>query len=247
MAKVRAPRKAAGKRPQLKKTAGAREAPRAASRKTAPDGGRLAKILTALDQLYPNATCALHHRNAWELLVATILSAQCTDERVNTVTPRLFARFPTPQAMAKADVAEVAEIVRSTGFFNNKAKNIVGAAKKIVSDFVGEVPREMEQLLTVPGAARKTANVVLGTAFGIPSGVVVDTHVTRIAQRLELTQERAPEKIEQDLMRILPQERWISFSHQVIHFGRGICKARRPECGRCPLESICRAPDKSLP
>lgn len=247
MAKSRAPRKAAGKKPQPKKTAGARKASRGASRKAAPDADRVTAILTALDQLYPRATCALDHHNAWELLVATILSAQCTDERVNMVTPRLFARFPSPQAMAKADVAEVAEIVRSTGFFNNKAKNIVGAAKKIVSDFGGEVPREMEQLLTVPGAARKTANVVLGTAFGIPSGVVVDTHVTRIAQRLELTREKTPEKIEQDLMRILPQERWILFSHQVIHFGRDICKARKPECGRCPMESICSAPDKNLP
>lgn len=247
MAKSRAPREAAGKQPQPKKTAGARKAPRAASRKAAADAGRLTAILAALDQLYPNAACALKHRNAWELLVATILSAQCTDERVNMVAPALFARFPTPEAMAKADVAEVAEIVRSTGFFNNKAKNIVGAAKKIVSDFGGEVPREMEQLLTVPGAARKTANVVLGTACGIPSGVVVDTHVTRIAQRLELTREKTPEKIEQDLMKMLPQKRWILFSHQVILFGRDICKARRPECGRCPLESICRAPDKSLP
>ncbi len=247
MAKSRAPREAAGKQPQPKKTAGARKAPRAASRKAAPDAGRLTAILAALDQLYPSAACALRHRNAWELLVATILSAQCTDERVNMVAPALFARFPTPEAMAKADVAEVAEIVRSTGFFNNKAKNIVGAAKKIVSDFGGEVPRKMEQLLTVPGAARKTANVVLGTAYGIPSGVVVDTHVTRIAQRLELTREKTPEKIEQDLMKMLPQKRWILFSHQVILFGRDICKARRPECGRCPLESICRAPDKSLP
>ncbi|MGQ9918755.1 MAG: endonuclease III [Bryobacteraceae bacterium] len=204
-------------------------------------------ILAALDRLYPDATCALHHRNAWELLVATILSAQCTDERVNMVTPALFARFSTPEAMAKAEVSEVAEIIRSTGFFNNKAKNIVGAAKKIAGEFGGEVPREMEKLLTVPGAARKTANVVLGTAYGIPSGVVVDTHVARIAQRLELTKERNPEKIEADLMRILPQERWILFSHQVILFGRDICKARKPECGRCPLERICRAPDKQLP
>lgn len=247
MAKARAPRKAAGKQPQPKKAAAARKRAGGANRRAAPDAARVDAILKALDRLYPTATCALHHRNAWELLVATILSAQCTDERVNMVTPRLFARFPSPEAMAKAEVAEVAEIVRSTGFFNNKAKNIVGAAKKIVSDFGGEVPREMEKLLTVPGAARKTANVVLGTAFGIPSGVVVDTHVTRIAQRLGLTRQKAPEKIEQDLMRILPQERWILFSHQVIHFGRDICKARKPECGRCPLESICRAPDKNLP
>lgn len=248
MAKARVPRKAAKPQPKPKKAAAAiRKAAGAGNRPAAPDPARVRAILDALDRLYPGATCALHHRNAWELLVATILSAQCTDERVNMVTPRLFARFPTPEAMAEADVREVAEIVRSTGFFNNKAKNIVGAARKIVSDFGGEVPREMEKLLTVPGAARKTANVVLGTAFGVASGVVVDTHVTRIAQRLDLTREKTPEKIEQDLMRILPQEHWILFSHQVIHFGRGICKARKPECGRCPLETICRAPDKNVP
>jgi endonuclease-3 len=246
MAKSAAPRKAAKKKPKRAAPAGSRKAG-AAARGAAPSGERVKAVLEALDRLYPDATCALHHRNAWELLVATILSAQCTDERVNMVTPALFARFPTPEAMAKAQVADVAEIVRSTGFFNNKAKNIVGAAKKIVAEFGGQVPREMEKLLTVPGAARKTANVVLGTAYGIASGVVVDTHVARIAQRLELTREKTPEKIEQDLMRLLPQERWILFSHQVIHFGRDICKARKPECGRCPLERICRAPDKTLP
>jgi endonuclease-3 len=246
MAKAAAPRKAAKKKPKRAAPAGSRKAG-AAARGAAPSGERVKAVLEALDRLYPDATCALHHRNAWELLVATILSAQCTDERVNMVTPALFARFPTPEAMAKAQVADVAEIVRSTGFFNNKAKNIVGAAKKIVAEFGGQVPREMEKLLTVPGAARKTANVVLGTAYGIASGVVVDTHVARIAQRLELTREKTPEKIEQDLMRLLPQERWILFSHQVIHFGRDICKARKPECGRCPLERICRAPDKTLP
>lgn len=246
MAKSAAPRKAAKKKPKKAAPAGNGKDGRKA-RGAAPSGERVKAVLEALDRLYPDATCALHHRNAWELLVATILSAQCTDERVNMVTPELFARFPTPEAMAKAQVADVAEIVRSTGFFNNKAKNIVGAARKIVSEFGGEVPREMEKLLTVPGAARKTANVVLGTAYGIASGVVVDTHVARIAQRLELTREKTPEKIEQDLMRLLPRERWILFSHQVIHFGRGICKARKPECGRCPLERICRAPDKTLP
>ncbi|MCS7041353.1 MAG: endonuclease III [Bryobacteraceae bacterium] len=243
MAKAGAPRKTPKKKTAAKKAA----QPRRMTVGRAPDAARLQTILAALDRLYPNATCALHHRNAWELLVATILSAQCTDERVNMVTPQLFARFPTPEAMAKADVREVAEIIRSTGFFNNKAKNIVGAARKIVEEFGGEVPREMEKLLTVPGAARKTANVVLGTAYGIPSGVVVDTHVARISRRLELTNEKTPEKIEQDLMKILPRDRWILFSHQVIHFGRDICKARRPECFRCPLASICRAPDKILP
>jgi endonuclease-3 len=243
MAKAGAPRKAAGRKAAAKKAARPQRKPAGA----ATDVARLKTILAALDRLYPDATCALNHRNPWELLVATILSAQCTDERVNQVTPLLFARFPTPEAMAKADVREVAEIIRSTGFFNNKAKNIVGAAKKIVEEFGGTVPREMEKLVTVPGAARKTANVVLGTAYGIPSGVVVDTHVTRIARRLELTKEKTPEKIEQNLMKLLPQDRWILFSHQVIHFGRDICKARRPECPRCPLASICRAPDKNLP
>jgi len=244
MAKTRAPRKAAGSKPKPKAPPARKKAQK---RTAAPDSARVQAILEALDRLYPGATCALHHRNAWELLVATILSAQCTDERVNMVTPRLFARFPTPEAMAGADVREVAEIIRSTGFFNNKAKNIVGAARKIVEEFGGEVPREMDKLLTVPGAARKTANVVLGTAYGIPAGVVVDTHVARISQRLELTREKTPEKIEQDLMKILPQDRWILFSHQMIHFGRDICKARKPECFRCPLASLCRAPDKNLP
>ena len=250
MAKTRAPRKAAGRKPKPKAAPAQKKAQKkrtAAGRRAAPDAARVQAILEALDRLYPGATCALHHRNAWELLVATILSAQCTDERVNMVTPRLFARFPTPEAMAGADVREVAEIIRSTGFFNNKAKNIVGAARKIVEEFGGEVPRELDKLLTVPGAARKTANVVLGTAYGIPSGVVVDTHVARIAQRLELSREKMPEKIEQDLMKILPQDRWILFSHQMIHFGRDICKARKPECFRCPLASLCRAPDKNLP
>jgi len=248
MAKAPPPRRAATKKPAPKKAAaGAVKKTGPKKRRAAPDAARVQTILESLDRLYPAATCALHHRNAWELLVATILSAQCTDERVNMVTPALFARFPAPEAMAKAQVAEVAEIVRSTGFFNNKAKNIVGAARRITEEFGGEVPREMEKLLTVPGAARKTANVVLGTAYGIASGVVVDTHVTRIAQRLELTREKTPEKIEQDLMKALPQDRWILFSHQVIHFGRDICKARKPECGRCPLEKICRAPDKSVP
>jgi endonuclease-3 len=207
---------------------------------------RLAFILEQLDLLYPNAICALHHRNAWELLVATILSAQCTDERVNMVTPKLFEKYPTIQDLAAANVDEVATVIRSTGFFNNKAKNITGAARTLLADFGGEIPRTLEELLTVPGAARKTANVVLGTAFGIPSGVVVDTHVQRIANRLDLTKEQDPVKIERDLMKLLPQDRWISFSHQVIHFGRGICVARKPRCGQCPIAPVCYAKDKVL-
>lgn len=207
---------------------------------------RLDTILGTLDRLYPNVTCALHHRSPWELLVATILSAQCTDERVNMVTPELFRIYPTIKDLAAAEPRDVGRVIFSTGFYNNKAKNIVGAAQKLLVEYRGEVPQEMDKLLAVPGAARKTANVVLGTCFGIASGVVVDTHVSRISQRLDLTREKTPEKIERDLMKILPQERWISFSHQVIHFGRGICAARSPKCGQCPLESICYAADKTV-
>ena len=205
---------------------------------------RQERILSELDRLYPNVTCALHHTNPFELLVATILSAQCTDEQVNKVTPGLFAKYPTIEDLANVSQDELAQDIRSTGFFNNKAKSVRGAAQKILRDFGGEVPRNMEDLLTVPGAARKTANVVLGVAFGIASGVVVDTHVHRITNRLDLTQEQDPVKIERDLVRLLPQERWILFSHQVIHFGRQICVARKPKCGECPLEPVCYAADK---
>ena len=205
---------------------------------------RLEQILAALDELYPNVTCALHHTNAWELLVATILSAQCTDERVNKVTPPLFQKYRSIEAFANVPQEELAQDIRSTGFFNNKSKSVIGAARKILTEFGGEIPRNIEDLLTVPGAARKTANVVLGTAFGIASGVVVDTHVQRIAQRLELTQYDEPVKIERELMQILPQERWIQFSHQLIHFGRGICVARKPKCAECPVEKLCRSTDK---
>ncbi len=207
---------------------------------------RLRKILNTLDKLYPDATCALHHSNPWELLVATILSAQCTDERVNKVTPGLFAKYPTMQDLAHADVREIAMDVKSTGFFNNKAKSIQGAARTLIEQFGGEIPRDIEQLTTVPGAARKTANVVLGTGFGIPSGVVVDTHVTRIANRLDLSRQSDAVKIEKDLMKILPQDRWILFSHQVIHFGRQTCVARKPKCAECPLDPVCYAKDKTL-
>jgi endonuclease-3 len=207
---------------------------------------RLERILKALDELYPAANCALNHRSPWELLVATILSAQCTDKRVNEVTPGLFAKYPTVTDMANANQAELADDIRSTGFFNNKSKSLIGAARKILTDFGGEVPRTMEELLTVPGAARKTSNVVLGTAYGIASGVVVDTHVQRVTARLDLTKNEDPGKIEQDLAKVLPKERWILFSHQVIHFGRNICVARKPRCGECPLDPLCYAKDKAL-
>jgi endonuclease-3 len=206
---------------------------------------RVREILKRLDKLYPNAKCALDHRTPWELLVSTILSAQCTDKRVNMVTPGLFAKYPTIADFAAVSQEELAQDIRSTGFFNNKARSITGAAKKILSDFGGEVPRDIDQLLTVPGAARKTANVVLGTAFGIASGVVVDTHVERIARRLDLTRETHPVKIEKDLMKTIPREKWIDFSHQIIHHGRQICVARRPKCAECPLDSLCYAKDKT--
>lgn len=206
---------------------------------------RLAKILALLDQMYPNVTCELHHENAWQLLVATILSAQCTDKRVNMVTPGLFKKYPTIQDFAAVSPEELGEDIKSTGFYNNKAKSVIGAARTVLGNFGGEVPRTMEEMLTIPGAARKTANVVLGTVYGIASGVVVDTHVQRISRRLDLTKEDDPVKIERDLAKLLPQDRWILFSHQMIHHGRRMCMARNPQCGECPLNSICYAKDKS--
>jgi endonuclease-3 len=205
----------------------------------------VAEILKRLDATYPGVTCALIHRNAWQLLVATILSAQCTDERVNKTTPALFEKYPTPQDLARMKPEDIEPDIRSTGFFRNKSKSIVGAAKKIVEEFGGEVPREMDQLLTLPGVARKTANVVLGTWFRKNEGVVVDTHVHRISRRLELTRNDDPARIEQDLQAIVPRERWTAFSHQVIWHGRKLCVARRPKCAECPLENICHAADKT--
>ena len=205
----------------------------------------MAEILRILDEMYPGATCALHHHNPWELLVATILSAQCTDKRVNEVTPGLFQKYPTPEDFAAVRPEVLANDIRSTGFFNNKARSIVGAAKRMVSEFGGQVPRTMEELLTVPGAARKTANVVLGTAYGIAVGVVVDTHVQRIAARLDLTKHSEPAKIEQDLMKAIPQEKWIIFSHQIILHGRALCVARNPKCAECGLKTVCYAKDRT--
>jgi len=206
---------------------------------------RVAEILKRLDQMYPHATCALTHRSAWELLVATILSAQSTDVNVNRVTPELFRKYPTVEAFAALTPEQLEPDVRSTGFFRNKSKSVVGAAKKIVSDFGGEVPDDMGKLLTLPGVARKTANVVLGTWFKKADGVVVDTHVQRISRRLELTTQTDPQKIEQDLMRVIPRDKWILFAHQIIWHGRKLCTARKPKCADCPLENLCHAADKT--
>jgi endonuclease-3 len=188
---------------------------------------------------YPDAQCALRHRNPYELIVATILSAQCTDEMVNRVTPELFRRWPTADALARARRPAIERVVKSTGFFRNKAKNIQGMAKKLVLDFGGEVPRTMDELLSLPGVARKTANVVLGVAFGRALGVVVDTHVARLSGRLGLTKEEDPKKIERDLMALLPEEDWIDLSHLLIWHGRRVCSARKPACDRCVLNDRC--------
>jgi len=215
--------------------------PRTAAERTA----RFQQIFAELDKLFPHVTCALHHTNAWELLVATILSAQCTDERVNMVTPGLFRKYPTVGDFARVTPEELGQDIRSTGFYNNKAKNIIGAARQVIKAFGGEVPRTMDELLTISGASRNTANVVLGTAYGIAVGIVVDTHMIRLANRLDFTQESDPVKIERDLVKIVPQERWIQFSHQMIHHGRGLCKARKPLCGECPMNHLCYAEDKT--
>ncbi|HEX3986181.1 MAG TPA: endonuclease III [Acidobacteriaceae bacterium] len=238
--------KAAGKAPAKKAATTAAGKP--ASRK---DPGlelvpkRIAELLRRLRAAYPNAECALIHRSPWELLVATILSAQCTDARVNMVTPELFRKFPTPQAFAQASLPAIEEEIRSTGFYHNKAKSISGAAKAIVSEYRGRVPETMAELLPLPGVARKTANVVLGVAFGKAEGVVVDTHVLRLSYRLGLTRAEDPKKVEEDLMRVIPRDRWIAFSHEMIHHGRQICVARKPRCIDCPLETLCHASDKT--
>jgi endonuclease-3 len=216
------------------------------TRKTGPlTPDRIAAILRGLDEAYPQAICALTHSSPWELLVATILSAQCTDVRVNMVTPVLFKRFPTPESIAIATLEEIEEIIRSTGFYHNKAKSIQGAARKLIADFHGKVPETLAELTTLPGAARKTANVVLGVCFNKAEGVVVDTHVFRIARRLSLARGDTPQKVEQELMKILPQSRWISFSHQIIHHGRAVCDARKPKCSQCNLEPLCASKDKT--
>lgn len=204
-----------------------------------PAHERIDELIRRLRQAHPDAECALHHRNAFELLCATILSAQCTDERVNQVTPALFARFPTPEAMAGADRAELEEIIRSTGFFRNKAQSLQEASASICEHFGGEVPREMDDLLTLRGVARKTANVVRGVCFGLADGVVVDTHVKRLSGKLGLAAGDTPEKIERELMALLPRDAWIDISHLLIFHGRRICNARKPLCGQCRLADLC--------
>ncbi len=210
------------------------------------DPKRVAAILKKLDEAYPNAVCELNHENAFQLLIATILSAQCTDVRVNQVTATLFKKYPTPEAFAHANPSELEQDIRPTGFFRNKTKSVIGASKAILERFGGKVPRTMEEMLTIPGAARKTSNVVLGTAYGVTSGVVVDTHVQRLSNRLDLSHNEDPKKIEQDLMKILPQDRWISFSHQMIWHGRRVCFARNPKCVDCNLETLCFSKDKTI-
>lgn len=231
--------------PKLKKTLlrKASSASKKAYNPTAPE--RVQEILKRLDERYPRATCALTHKSAWELLVATILSAQCTDATVNKVTPELFRKYPTPQAMAELKPEQLEPEIRPTGFFRNKSKSLVGAAKEVVEEFGGKVPDSMDELLSLPGVARKTANVVLGTWFRKAVGVVVDTHVHRISRRLELTRSEDAKNIEQDLMKVIPQEKWIEFSHQIIHHGRALCVARKPKCAECPLENLCHAADKT--
>jgi endonuclease III len=200
---------------------------------------RAPEILTRLRAAYPDARCALDHRGAFELLCATILSAQCTDVRVNLVTPVLFGRYPTPETLARARQADVEEIIRSTGFFRNKARNLIGMAQALVADYGGEVPRTMEQLQALPGVGRKTANVILGNAYGINEGITVDTHVTRLSRLLGLTRHADPVKIEQDLMALFPRDQWALLSHLLIFHGRQVCVARRPRCHDCVLSDLC--------
>jgi endonuclease-3 len=204
-----------------------------------PAPARLPEILRLLRELHPDAKCALDFESPLQLLVATILSAQCTDERVNKVTPVLFARYPTAQALAEADREELEQVIHSTGFYRNKAKNVQEACRRIVTEFGGEVPANMADLLSLAGVARKTANVVLGNCYGIADGIVVDTHVKRLSERLGLTTQTDPEKIERDLMAMTPQADWIDLAHLLIFHGRRVCDARKPRCGDCPISYLC--------
>ncbi len=210
------------------------------------DPKRVAAILAGLQEAYPKANCELKHQTPFQLVISTILSAQCTDVRVNQVTETLYKKYTKPEDFAYANPAELEADIRPTGFFRNKTKSIMGASKAIIEKFSGQVPRTMEEILTLPGVARKTANVVLGTAYGIASGVVVDTHVMRLSQRLDLTRNVDPKKIEQDLLAILPQDKWIQFSHQLIWHGRRVCFARKPKCVDCTLADLCYSKDKTI-
>jgi endonuclease-3 len=238
-ASAKAPAKSA--RPATKKAPAksARPVSKKAPRPRADEAARVAAIVTGLDGLYPDAHCELDFATPFQLLVATILSAQCTDKRVNMVTPILFAKYGTPAAMAEATAREIEPIIQSTGFFRNKAKSIIGAARAIMEDHAGEVPRTMDELLELPGVARKTANVVLGSAFGLNVGFVVDTHVNRLANRLALTRETDPVKIERDLCERLPRDHWTKLGHQLIWHGRRVCFARKPDCAGCALAPHC--------
>jgi endonuclease-3 len=220
--------------------------PAKAARAAGTEPRRVAAILAKLDEAYGNATCELKHENAFQLLVSTILSAQCTDVRVNQVAETLYKKYPDPKAFAYATPSELEQDIRPTGFFRNKTKSVMGASKAILEKFCGEVPRTMEEILTLPGVARKTGNVVLGTAYGIASGVVVDTHVLRLSNRLDLSRNEDPKKVEQDLMKIIPKENWIQFSHQLIWHGRRVCHARKPKCLECNMELLCYAKDKTI-
>ena len=244
------PAKSEARKPSIKKSAAKKRAlapdlPKHKPAKRDLNPERIHSILSILRESYPDAECALVHANTWQLLVATILSAQCTDARVNMVTPKLFATYPTPKAMGDAPLEALEALIRTTGFYHNKAKSIQGAGRVISQQFNGEVPQTMAELLNVPGAARKTANVVLGVAYGKAEGIVVDTHVFRLARRLGLTRGETPQIVEQDLMKIIPKNRWIQFSHELIHHGRQICDARKPKCAACPLETLCQSPDKT--
>jgi endonuclease III len=243
--KTTAKKKPASAKPKSAKPAKAAKAAKP-GRAAGTDPKRVAAILAKLDEAYPNATCELKHENAFQLLISTILSAQCTDVRVNQVAETLYKKYPDAQAFAYATPSELELEIRPTGFFRNKTKSVMGASKAIIEKFGGQVPRTMEEILTLPGVARKTGNVVLGTAYGITSGIVVDTHVQRISNRLDLTRNEDPKKIEQDLMQIIPREKWIQFSHQIIWHGRRVCQARKPKCVECNLETLCYSKDKTV-
>jgi endonuclease-3 len=238
-----APKKPALKKAERKQVRSATNAaqPRRKARRFAPARTRAPEIYNRLHGEYPDARCALDHRNPYELLVATILSAQCTDKRVNLVTPSLFAKYPNPAAMSEANPEELQSMIRSTGFFRNKAKSLLGMSTAVTSQHGGEIPRTMEQLVKLPGVGRKTANVVLGNAFNIDEGVVVDTHVSRLSQRLQLSKAAEPTRIEQDLMGLFPSAQWTMVSHLLISHGREVCIARRPLCEQCVVNDLCPA------